>query len=138
MVAKDTETTMSPPALSSKIKGLRFMQRAAETIKKQQETSAKEEKETIASKDGVKQAKKTDSWAEEASKTTCVILKSAGYHSSTSSYGKMTFGSKKVEPIDVVDEQAQTVEKDLKRMHDDPQKSADTKNAKQKKKRRRQ
>lgn len=137
MVVKDTESTMSPPALSSKIKGLRFMQRAAETIQKQQEISAKEEEEVIESKDGVKQGKKTDSWAEEASKTTCVILKSAGYHGNTSSYGKMTFGAKKVEPIDVVDEQVQTVEKDLKRMHHDQHKSADTKNAKQKKKRRR-
>lgn len=129
---------MAPPALSSKIKGLKFMQRAAETIKRQQETSNPTQgREGHASKDGASQERRrADSWAEEASKKTCIILRNAGQ--GASSYGKMTFGSKKTDPIDIVDEQVKAVEKDLKRMaEDDPPKSAATQSGNKKKKRRR-
>jgi len=131
---------MGPPALSSKIKGLRFMQRAAETIKREQETNEALVRDQAtggnASKDAVNQEKKAESWAEEASKTTCVILRNASQ--STLTHGKLKFGSKKADPVDVVDEQVQAVERDLKRMaEDDPPKSATTHNGTKKKKRRR-
>lgn len=114
------------------------MQRAAETIKRQQETKQLRDQGAggNASTDLVNQEKRAESWAEEASKTSCVILRNATQ--STSTYGKMTFGSKKIDPIDVVDEQMKAVEGDLKRMaEDEPPKSAKTQSDTKKTKRRR-
>lgn len=136
---------MSPPALSSKIKGLRFMQRAAESKKGTTECGHVNTHDI----EGYDQKSKgcvdkvVESWAQEASKTSCVVLRRAGVGSATKSHGKMTFGSTKKQPVDVIDEQIHAVEKDLKRMaEDDVPKPAsvtesDNSTKKKKKKRRR-